>query len=62
MVERAKGVLQVEQGISEAGAYEHLRRLSRKRRITLAALAEEVIRECRARDDAAEPPESGMAS
>jgi len=46
LVERAKGVLQVEQGMSEAGAYELLRRLSRKRRITLAALAEEVIREC----------------
>jgi hypothetical protein len=54
LVERAKSVLQVDQGISEEGAYEHLRRLSRKRRITLAALAEEVVRERRGRDDPAE--------
>jgi hypothetical protein len=63
LVERAKGVLQ-EQGISEAGAYEHLRRLSRKRRITLAALAEEMLRDCSGRNDSAEQstPESGIAS
>jgi hypothetical protein len=54
LVERAKGVLQVDQGISEEGAYEHLRRLSRKRRITLAALAEEVVRGRRGRNDSAE--------
>jgi hypothetical protein len=47
LVEQAKGVLQRDQGISEETAYEHLRRLSRQRRITLAALAEEVLRERR---------------
>jgi hypothetical protein len=64
LVERAKGVLQMEQGISEAGAYEHLRRLSRKRRITLAALAEEMLRDCGGRNDSAErsASESGIAS
>jgi len=64
LVERAKGVLQVEQGMSEAGAYELLRRLSRKRRITLAALAEEVIRGGRGRNPSAEQstPGSGIAS
>jgi hypothetical protein len=64
LVERAKGVLQVEQGITEAGAYELLRRLSRKRRITLTALAEEVIRECRGRNNSVEQstPGSGIAS
>jgi hypothetical protein len=45
LVERAKGVLQIDQGITEEGAYEHLRKLSRKRRITLAEMAEEVVRE-----------------
>src|SRR5580704_7520671 len=45
LVERAKGVLQIDQGITEAGAYEHLRKLSRRRRITLTAVAEEVVRE-----------------
>ena len=44
LVEQAKGLLQVNQGITEAAAYEHLRRLSRQRRITLTALAEEVVR------------------
>jgi hypothetical protein len=64
LVERAKGVLQVEQGITEAGAYELLRRLSRKRRITLTALAEEVIRECSGRNNsvAQSTPGSGIAS
>ena len=64
LVERAKGVLQVEQGMSEEGAYELLRRLSRKRRITLAALAEEVIRDGRGRNHSAEQstPGSGIAS
>lgn len=61
LVERAKGLLQVHEGISEAGAYEHLRRLSRKRRITLAELAEEVVRE-RGRGHEQPPRESGMAS
>jgi hypothetical protein len=44
LVERAKSVLQIDQGITEERAYEYLRRLSRQRRITLAALAEEVVR------------------
>jgi hypothetical protein len=50
LVERAKSVLQVDQGITEERAYEYLRRLSRQRRITLAALAEEVVRERGGRD------------
>jgi hypothetical protein len=44
LVEKAKGLLQLEEGISEERAYEYLRGQSRKRRITLAALAEEVVR------------------
>lgn len=44
LVERAKGVLQTERGLSEEQAYEHLRRTSRKRRIPLTELAEEVLR------------------
>lgn len=45
LVERAKGLLQLEQGLSEEMAYEYLRGQSRRRRITLAALAEEIVRE-----------------
>lgn len=44
LVERAKGVLQIEQGITEESAYAYLRGQSRRRRMTLARLAEEVIR------------------
>jgi AmiR/NasT family two-component response regulator len=44
VVERAKGVLQNERGISEESAYAYLRGESRKRRITLTKIAEEVIR------------------
>jgi ANTAR domain len=44
LVERAKGVLQTERGISEESAYAYLRGQSRKRRITLTRLAEEVVR------------------
>jgi hypothetical protein len=44
LVERAKGVLQLEQGLSEESAYAYLRGQSRHRRITLARLAEEVVR------------------
>jgi hypothetical protein len=40
LVERAKGLLQVKHGWSEQEAYEHLRRLSRQRRISMAAVAE----------------------
>jgi hypothetical protein len=50
LVERAKGFLRVDQGMNEERAYEYLRRLSRQRRITLVALAEEVVREHGGRD------------
>jgi ANTAR domain len=43
VVERAKGMLQREQGITEERAYEYLRGQSRRRRITLEAIAEEVV-------------------
>jgi ANTAR domain len=45
LVERAKGMLQREQGITEERAYEYLRGQSRRRRITLEAIAEEVVSE-----------------
>lgn len=44
LVERAKGVLQEGQGLTEQRAYEYLRGQSRRRRITLAALAQEIVR------------------
>jgi len=44
LVERAKGVLQIERGITEQSAYAYLRDQSRRRRIPLPRLAEEVIR------------------
>jgi hypothetical protein len=50
LVERAKVVLNVDQGMSEERAYEYLRRLSRQRRISLVALAEEVVRDRGGRD------------
>lgn len=43
LVERAKNVLQTERNISEEQAYAYLRGLSRRRRITLAALASEIM-------------------
>ena len=43
-VERAKSILQAQQGLTEEGAYEYMRSLSRSRRITLAQLAAEVLR------------------
>jgi hypothetical protein len=43
LVERAKGMLQIERGFSEEEAYEYMRGLSRRRRITLGQLAEEVL-------------------
>jgi hypothetical protein len=43
-VERAKSVLQSQQGFTEEGAYEYMRHFSRRRRITLAQFAEEVLR------------------
>jgi hypothetical protein len=44
LVERAKGVLQLERGISEELAYAYLRGQSRRRRVTLARIAEEIVR------------------
>jgi hypothetical protein len=44
LVERAKGVLQLERGISEESAYAYLRGQSRRRRVTLGRIAEEVVR------------------
>lgn len=45
LVERAKGLLQANRGITEMDAYEHLRRLSRQQRAPLAVIAEQVVRE-----------------
>ena len=44
MVERAKGLLQVWHSWDEQQAYEHLRRLSRQRRKTLAETAQDLLR------------------
>ncbi len=44
IVERAKGLLQAERGITEDSAYAWLRGQSRNRRITLARVAEEIVR------------------
>jgi hypothetical protein len=63
LVERAKGFLRVDQGMDEVRAYEYLRRLSRQRRITLVALAEQVVREHGVRDPSQLcAAESGIAS
>jgi AmiR/NasT family two-component response regulator len=43
LVERAKGILQNERGMTEQEAYEYLRRMSRQRRITLSTLAENLL-------------------
>jgi hypothetical protein len=43
LVEQAKSTLQAAQSISEERAYEYLRSVSRKRRITLAALSAEIL-------------------
>lgn len=43
LVEQAKSTLQAVESISEEQAYEFLRSLSRKRRITLAALSAEIL-------------------
>jgi hypothetical protein len=43
LVEQAKSTLQAAQSISEERAYEYLRSVSRKRRITLAALSLEIL-------------------
>jgi ANTAR domain-containing protein len=44
LVERAKGMLQVRHGWSEQQAYEHLRKLSRQRRKSMADTAQEILR------------------
>jgi hypothetical protein len=44
LVESAKRVLQAEHGLSEEEAYHHIRGLSRRRRIRLAVLAQEILR------------------
>ena len=43
LVERAKCVLEAQHGMNEPQAYEHLRRMSRQRRIAMAKLAEEIL-------------------
>jgi hypothetical protein len=43
LVERAKATLQTERGMNEQQAYEYLRKLSRRRRITMAKLAEDLL-------------------
>ena len=43
LVERVKGILQSERGMSEQQAYEYLRRMSRQRRVTLSKLAEDLL-------------------
>jgi hypothetical protein len=44
LVERAKALLQAQLQLDEPRAYEYLRKKSRQRRITIAKLAEEVLR------------------
>ncbi len=44
IVEQAKGLLQAERGLTEDSAYAWLRGQSRNRRITLAKVAEEIVR------------------
>lgn len=44
LVERAKGMLQARHGWSEQQAYEHLRKLSRQRRKSMADTAQEILR------------------
>jgi hypothetical protein len=44
LIERAKGKLQTERGLTEQEAYEYLRRMSRRRRLAMPKLAEELLR------------------
>jgi hypothetical protein len=44
LIERAKGLLQRQQGLSEQQAYEHLRTLSRRRRISMGEAAQSMLR------------------
>jgi AmiR/NasT family two-component response regulator len=50
LVERAKGLLQVNFGWSEEDAYYHLRRTSRQERIPMAVIAQRVIDVAAARE------------
>jgi hypothetical protein len=59
LVERAKSTLQAERSINEEQAYEYLRALSRRRRITIATLSAEILRG-RARSDLAQLLRSGI--
>jgi hypothetical protein len=43
LIERAKGQLQMEHGLSEQQAYEHLRRLSRQRRMRISDIAKDLL-------------------
>jgi AmiR/NasT family two-component response regulator len=43
LVERAKSALQADLSINEDSAYQYLRSVSRRRRITLAALSAEIV-------------------
>jgi hypothetical protein len=44
LIERAKGMLQVERGLDEQQAYAHLRRLSRQRRMRMSEIATDLLR------------------
>jgi ANTAR domain len=43
LIERAKGLLQLEHGLDEQQAYEHLRRLSRQRRMRMSDIAKDLL-------------------
>jgi len=43
LIERAKGLLHVEHGLDEQQAYEHLRRLSRQRRMRMSDIAKDLL-------------------
>ena len=55
LVERAKSTLQADLSITEESAYQYLRSLSRRRRITLAALSAEIVGGRGGRDPAVLP-------
>jgi hypothetical protein len=44
LIERAKGMLQAERGLDEQQAYDHLRRLSRQRRVRMSEIATDLLR------------------
>lgn len=43
LIERAKGLLQVERGLDEQQAYAHLRKLSRQRRVRMSEVATDLL-------------------